>query len=285
MPAAKTFVLGYVLVNAAFVLTACSSATRNRQHDAGFVSLAVASASKDRFESLRDRYLGPSGGGRTMYSVRGSWSMWFSSCYLFFGAATRELHCRQTGNYKTEPERIRLTQYVGSSLSRSYRPERCGGSGSLLRWRCIEWTAGKRTPVVLLLTLMGDGGRYVYNLAVYTASQGAARDEYGEVSVSQPGTDLVRRSYTMHQELGNSEAMSGKFDAAISDWELAAALDEMLPDDPDRKCRGEAQRVQSRAAEEAKQRSARDQLTAGDMATWFEKRDTQLWVPNPCNRP
>lgn len=285
MPAAKLFVLGCAVVNAAFVLTACSSTTQNRQHDTGFVFLAVASASNDRFERLRDGYLGSSGGDRTVYSVRGPWATWFSSCYLFFGAATRELHCRRTGGYKAEPEHTRLARYIGSSLSTAYRQERCGDSDALLRGRCIKWTAGNRTPVVLLLTLMGYGGRYVHNLAIYTASQGAARDEYGEVSLSQRDNDLVRRSYSMHEEHGNVEAMMGRFDAAISDWQLAAALDEILPDDPDKKCRGEAQRVQIRAAEQAKQELAHDQLTAGDAAAWFVKRDTQLWVPNPCNRP
>jgi tetratricopeptide (TPR) repeat protein len=101
----------------------------------------------------------------------------------------------------------------------------------------------------------------------------------------QADRDLTRQYYDIYNRRGNVEAMEANFDAAIADWRRAEELDEALTDDPDKKCRGEGQRVDIRAAQQAKQEAIQAHLTPTEAAAWFEKRNSELWIPDPCNGP
>lgn len=88
-------------------------------------------------------------------------------------------------------------------------------------------------------------------------------------------------SYNYYQLRGNREAMAGDFTSAIDDWKHAATLSS----DPDPSCRGEFQRVQIQAAKDAEQRMAAKSLTKSQAADWYEKRQSDLWVSDKCDRP
>jgi hypothetical protein len=91
----------------------------------------------------------------------------------------------------------------------------------------------------------------------------------------------ARGSYNYYQVRGNKEAMTADFKTAIADWGHAA----VLSTDPDKSCRGELQRVQIRAAKEAQTQMLTGHLTNAQAAAWFEKRNSELWIPNKCNAP
>lgn len=88
-------------------------------------------------------------------------------------------------------------------------------------------------------------------------------------------------SYNYYEKRGNIEAMSADFDAAIKDWQRAGQVDQ----DPLRDCRGEFQRVQIRAATDAKAQMVSQHLTKAQAAAWYEHHESDLWIPNKCNRP
>jgi hypothetical protein len=91
----------------------------------------------------------------------------------------------------------------------------------------------------------------------------------------------TQNSYNYYQLRGNREAQNADFDEAIADWTQA----EKLSPDPLKKCRGEFQRVQIRAATEARERMASRQLAKEQAAAWYQQRQMQLWGPDKCNRP
>ncbi|HEY2476302.1 MAG TPA: hypothetical protein VGI19_16055 [Candidatus Cybelea sp.] len=88
-------------------------------------------------------------------------------------------------------------------------------------------------------------------------------------------------SYNYYEKRGNIEAMNAAFDAATIDWQRAEQLDP----DPVKGCRGEAQRVQIRAATDAKAQMVSHHLTSTQGAAWYERHELELWIPNKCNGP
>jgi hypothetical protein len=96
--------------------------------------------------------------------------------------------------------------------------------------------------------------------------------------------ELIRRLYNKYNKQGNIEAMNANFSAAIADWNRAEKLDETLTDDPIQKCRGESQRVDIRAAEQIELEANRAHLTSAQ-AERFEKRQSEMWIPDSCNGP
>lgn len=88
-------------------------------------------------------------------------------------------------------------------------------------------------------------------------------------------------SYNYYEKRGNVEAMNADFDAAIMDWQKAEQLDQ----DPRKNCRGEDQRIQIRAAKDAKAKMASQHLTKSQAAAWYEHHESELWIPDKCNGP
>jgi hypothetical protein len=94
-------------------------------------------------------------------------------------------------------------------------------------------------------------------------------------------SDLARASFNYYQVKANREAMAADFDAAIADWRRAAALS----GDPRSSCSGEFERIQIRAAIDAKEKMIAGHLTQAQAEEWYETRDGQLWIPDKCNGP
>jgi hypothetical protein len=91
----------------------------------------------------------------------------------------------------------------------------------------------------------------------------------------KPGT------FNYYQMQGNVAGLKGDFDSAIAAWTKAEA-----PDTSDvKRCRGEADRVQIRAANDAKARMDTLHLTKQEAAEWFEQHDSELWMRNRCDMP
>ncbi len=88
--------------------------------------------------------------------------------------------------------------------------------------------------------------------------------------------------YNNYQMEGNAAALHGNFDLAIAAWTKAETLD---PSEIKAACRGEGQRVQTRAAEDAKARMETLHLTKQEAARWFEKHQGDLWMHNCCDLP
>jgi hypothetical protein len=101
----------------------------------------------------------------------------------------------------------------------------------------------------------------------------------------QTDNKLTRRLYSNYNTRGNIEAMNANFSAAIVDWKRAEELDETLTDDPVQNCRGEFQRVDIRAAEQIEQEVNRAHVTSAQAAERFEKRRSEMWIPDSCNGP
>lgn len=141
------------------------------------------------------------------------------------------------------------------------------------------------------MLVMGEPGSNA--LAVYWAKLSGERLAEAKAIVSSlridwgPKCDAAEPSdqpgsYNYYQKRGNIAAMNGDFDAAISYWQRAERL---APADPSKKCHGEGQRVQIRAAKDAKARMRSQGLTKTQAATWYEQREFALWIPDKCNGP
>jgi hypothetical protein len=95
------------------------------------------------------------------------------------------------------------------------------------------------------------------------------------IPTDKPGT------YNYYQGEGNAAATRGDFSAAIAAWEKAARL----PGSGVGDCRGEGQRVQIRAAKDAKMRMIAHHLSKAMAGEWFWQRELSLWTPDRCNTP
>lgn len=136
----------------------CGSSHQN------FVTFAVESANKDGFQDIRDDSNQPS---RMLPSIQGEWNPWFSACYLFAQRTRPQLVCKRSGGRKDEPEATQLLQYVRSSLPVGYREKKCD-LGFPGQTHCTAWSAEKRrSPLILLTALPGDGGNYQHTLQIY----------------------------------------------------------------------------------------------------------------------
>ena len=89
-------------------------------------------------------------------------------------------------------------------------------------------------------------------------------------------------SYNDFNYRGNIAAQHGEFTTAIRFWQKAISLDK---NGNDRKCWGEAQRVDIAAAKETLARMHSGLLKKTQAAAWYENRNTELWIPNRCNTP
>jgi hypothetical protein len=114
-------------------------------------------------------------------------------------------------------------------------------------------------------------GVAVFLLTAFFAREVALAAEWSD----KPG------SYNYYEKRGNVEAMNADFDAAIMDWQKAEQLDQ----DPRKHCRGEGQRIQIQAAKDAKAQMASQHLTKSQGAAWYERHESELWIPNKCNGP
>jgi hypothetical protein len=144
---------------AAALLASCGRANQD------FVAVAVASATSDDFQALRDDAAEPS---RLAHRIQDHWKPWFSDCYLFAQRPRPQLVCKRTGGRTAEPEATRLLQYVRSSLPVEYREKKCDLGFRMPGTYCTAWSTGKRQSTLVVLTaLPGDGGYYHHDLSIY----------------------------------------------------------------------------------------------------------------------
>ena len=148
---------------ASALLAGCGAANQN------FVTVAVDSAARDDFQALRDDSAEPS---RLAHGVRGQWKPWFSDCYLFAQRPRPQLVCNRIGGRTAQPEATQLLKYVRSSLPVEYREKRCDLGFHISRSYCTEWSTRKRrSPLILLTALPGDGGYYHHHLQIYAPTR------------------------------------------------------------------------------------------------------------------
>ena len=92
----------------------------------------------------------------------------FSDCYLFAERARPQVVCKRTGGRAAQPEAMQFLQYVRSSLPVEYREKKCDAGFHIPGTYCTTWSTGKRrSPLILLTALPGDGGHYYHVLQIY----------------------------------------------------------------------------------------------------------------------
>jgi hypothetical protein len=111
----------------------------------------------------------------------------------------------------------------------------------------------------------------------------ALRDEvYRTANARGPEWDKKVEAYFDHDGEGYTAAMEGDFDAAIATWTKAAAID--LGDA--KSCGDLAQRLDIRAANDAKARMNELHLTREAAASWFQSHAQELWTTHKrCDLP
>ena len=102
----------------------------------------------------------------------------------------------------------------------------------------------------------------------------ALRDEvYWTPNARAAEGDKKVKAYFDYDEEGYTAAMKGDFDAAIAAWTKAATID--FGDA--KSCGDLAQRLDIRAASDAKARMKELHLTGEAAASWFQRRAEELW--------
>jgi hypothetical protein len=111
----------------------------------------------------------------------------------------------------------------------------------------------------------------------------ALRDEvYWTANARGPKWDKKVQTYFDYNTQGYEAANQGDFDAAITAWTEAAAID--LGDS--KSCGDLAQRLEIRAANDAKARMNELQLTKEAAVSWFQQHQTELWKTRKgCDLP
>jgi hypothetical protein len=98
------------------------------------------------------------------------------------------------------------------------------------------------------------------------------------------GAELDKKvaAYGDYDMQGYTAAEEGDFDAAIAAWTKAAAIDLGDP----KSCGDLAQRLDIRAANDAKARMNQLDLTKQKAAAWFQQHVAELWkTRNGCDLP
>ena len=144
-------------------------------------------------------------------------------------------------------------------------------------WVKINQAEGSYTDDDIVRALPGISSSEAVDLSVQTT---LSRVRWAKADKSpEPKANVAL--FNKYQAEGNAAALYGDFDLAIAAWTKAETLD---PGDV-KACRGESQRVQIRAAEDAKARMERLHLTKEEAADWFWKNEGELWMYNCCDLP
>jgi hypothetical protein len=112
--------------------------------------------------------------------------------------------------------------------------------------------------------------------------QALVDEVYWTGNASGPEWDKKVKEYFVYNTQGYEAANQGDFDTAIAAWKKAATID--FGDA--KSCGDLAQRVDSRAANDAKARMNKLHLTKEQAVSWFQQHQTELWkTGSGCDFP